>query len=85
MESDERLQEYQADLHAAAIPAVPDLYQTILVDGDDLASVRVERAARGGVERKRFGQDNFTRQDATGSANDESLRVFEHKCAIDAV
>ena len=85
MESDEQLHEHQADPHAAATPAVPNLYQTVLVDGDDLAAVSVERAAGGGVESERFGHDNVTRQDATGSANDEALRVFEHKCAVDAV
>ncbi len=85
MESDERLQEYQPDLHSPAVTAVPNLYQTILVDGDDLAAVGVERYTRGGVKSEGFGHDDFAGQEATGPANDESLRVFEHKCAVDAV
>jgi hypothetical protein len=61
------------------------LYQTIFVDGDDLAPVCVERAARGRVKSKRFGYNNFPRKNTARSTDDKALRVLENESIDNAI
>ena len=73
------------DAHAATAAAIPHLNQAVSIDRDDLTSVCVNTAAHSRIKRERLGHNDVPGQHSAGAADDQALRVAQHKRARDAV
>ena len=71
--------------HAATAAAIPHLYQAVSINRDDLTSVRVDTAAHSRIKREGLGHNDVPGQHSAGAADDQALRVAQHKRARNAI